>query len=99
MAVAGKTSYWFKTQWEYDSWNRIKKIVYPDSEEVTYRYNQAGQLDSVTSAIPGVQAHNVVNGIEYNDYGERKSITYGNGTTTNYTYEIGRASCRERVKV
>ncbi|HLS12506.1 MAG TPA: toxin TcdB middle/N-terminal domain-containing protein, partial [Flavobacteriaceae bacterium] len=87
MAVAGKTSYWFKTQWEYDSWNRIKKIVYPDSEEVTYRYNQAGQLDSVTSAIPGVQAHNVVNGIEYNDYGERKSITYGNGTTTNYTYD------------
>ena len=28
-----------------------------------------------------------MNGIEYNDYGERKSITYGNGTTTNYTYD------------
>src|SRR5699024_5894253 len=90
MAVAGKTSYWFKTQWNYDSWGRVRSITYPDDEQVSYSYDQAGQLKSVSSFIPGVSAHAVVSDIHYNDYGEREQITYGNGTKTSYSYDTRR---------
>lgn len=83
----GKTSYWFKTHWNYDALGRVRSINYPDEEQVTYNYDQAGQLKSVTSFLPGVSAHDVVSDISYNDYGERTQITYGNSTTTNYTYD------------
>src|SRR5690554_493667 len=86
----GKTSYWFKTQWNYDSWGRVRSITYPDEEQVSYSYDQAGQLKSVSSFIPGVSAHAVVSDIRYNDYGEREQITYGNGTKTDYSYDTRR---------
>src|SRR5690554_516080 len=86
----GKTSYWFKTQWNYDSWGRVRSITYPDEEQVSYNYDGAGQLKSVSSYIPGVSAHAVVSDIRYNDYGEREQITYGNGTKTDYSYDTRR---------
>src|SRR5690554_2671645 len=86
----GKTSYWFKTQWRYDSWGRIRTITYPDDEQVSYHYDQAGQLKSINSSIPGVAAHDVVTDIRYNDYDEREQITYGNGTKTDYSYDTRR---------
>jgi hypothetical protein len=30
--VPGGVPYTFQTEWEYDSWNRIKNIQYPDGE-------------------------------------------------------------------
>ncbi len=36
--------YNFKMLFEYDTWNRVQRIVYPDSEVVTYNYNLGGQL-------------------------------------------------------
>lgn len=30
----------FTTRWQYDSWGRIRKIVYPDGEEVTCHYDR-----------------------------------------------------------
>ena len=35
------------TQYEYDSWNRIQKMVYPDGEVLHYHYNRAGNLQSL----------------------------------------------------
>jgi len=91
IAVAGKMSYWFVTEWEYDSWNRIRKITYPDTEEVTYNYDGAGQLESITNDIPGsFDPEDVVSEIIYNEYGERASITYGNNTITTYDYDTRR---------
>ncbi|MBW2962954.1 SpvB/TcaC N-terminal domain-containing protein [Mesonia aestuariivivens] len=84
IAVAGKMSYWFKTQWEYDSWNRIRSITYPDQEIVNYHYDGAGQLRSITNTLPNVNPNNVITDITYTPYGERESITYGNGTKTLY---------------
>ncbi len=85
IAVAGKKSYWFTTEWEYDSWNRIRKITYPDKEEVHYNYDNAGQLQSITNG--NFSANDIVSKISYNKYGEREEITYGNATTTNYFYD------------
>lgn len=39
--------YSFKIQFEYDSWNRIQNITYPDKEVVRYYYNAGGMLRRV----------------------------------------------------
>lgn len=92
VAVAGYQSYWFYTGWEYDSWNRVRKIVYPDQEEVTYNYDKAGTLNKINSQMNGITSNDnanqqVIKDINYNEYGERSSITYGNDTRTIYRYD------------
>ncbi|AXG74261.1 hypothetical protein DVK85_08440 [Flavobacterium arcticum] len=90
VAVAGHHSYWFLTEWQYDSWNRVKQIIYPDREIVNYKYNLGGMIDHIGSemlGIPSADVQPVVENITYNDYGERTSITYGNGTSTIYDYD------------
>jgi len=32
MLPGGNETYTFKMEWEYDSWNRIKQMTYPDGE-------------------------------------------------------------------
>src|SRR5690554_1842629 len=94
VAVAGKTFYWFETEWEYDSWGRIKKITYPDKEEVTYYYDLAGQLQSVGTNLSSMLSMDIpkkiVENITYTELGERKSIAYGNGTINTYSYDTRR---------
>ncbi|MAN26468.1 SpvB/TcaC N-terminal domain-containing protein [Mesonia sp.] len=89
--VAGRHSYYFYTAWEYDSWNRVQKITYPDGEEVSYHYNLGGELQSITSEIDGLSnpstQPDIVQDIIYNGYGERLRIAYGNGTATNFHYD------------
>ena len=40
----------------YDSWNRVRTMTYPDGEVVTYHYNAAGQVESMTSNKQGCQS-------------------------------------------
>ena len=40
----------------YDSWNRVQTMTYPDGEVVTYHYNAAGQVESLTSNKQGHQS-------------------------------------------
>ncbi len=90
VAVADYQSYWFLTQWEYDSWNRVQKIIYPDKEVVDYQYNKAGMLYSISGQLPSHSPTSIVERIDYNAYGERRSIKYGNGTYTTYNYDSRR---------
>lgn len=91
VAVAGRHTFWYFTEWNYDSHNRISRIIYPDLEQVDYNYNLGGTLASVkrvSNPVGGGTAdRNIVNSIQYNNLGERTQITYGNGTTTDYTYD------------
>ncbi|GAA0749728.1 SpvB/TcaC N-terminal domain-containing protein [Gaetbulibacter jejuensis] len=88
VAVAGRHTYWYNTQWTYDSHNRVKSIIYPDGERVDYNYNLGGALDHINRFIDGgVASDQIVSNIQYNALGERTQITYGNGTSTSYTYD------------
>ena len=40
-------TYTFKMNFEYDSWNRIQSMTYPDGEVVHYQYNHGGDLFSI----------------------------------------------------
>ena len=46
-------TYTFKMQYEYDSWNRIQTMTYPDGEVVHYDYNWGGMLKKVYGTVKG----------------------------------------------
>ena len=84
--VPGGVDYTFKMQWNYDSWNRINTIRYPDGEEVEYTYNTAGMLHSLKGNKHG-QEFNYIDSIRYDEFGSRVRIRYGNNTSTRYSYD------------
>ncbi|MGB6092438.1 MAG: RHS repeat-associated core domain-containing protein [Moheibacter sp.] len=90
VAVPGDKAYWFKTEWEYDTWNRVKKIIYPDEEEVTYFYNRGGELHGITSKKQSQQNADIISQLGYDKFGQRTYLRYGNGTETEYSYETDR---------
>nr|WP_315034804.1 SpvB/TcaC N-terminal domain-containing protein [uncultured Chryseobacterium sp.] len=89
VAVPGAGVYWFGTEWEYDTWNRVKTITYPDGEKLMYSYNLAGNLTSMASEKDGF-ATNIIKDLGYDKFDQRVFLKYGNGTTTSYEYETNR---------
>ena len=79
-------TYTFKMQYEYDSWNRIQTMTYPDGEVVTYGYNQGGMLKSVVGNKNGVFS-DYIKEIHYNKYELKDTVSYGNGTGVRYMYD------------
>lgn len=79
--------YTFKMQYEYDSWNRIQIITYPDGEKVSYDYNLGGMLERVTGEKYG-DTYKYIGEIRYNPYEQKESVHYGNGTVANYSYDV-----------
>ena len=75
----------YVTQWEYDSWNRLKNMTYPDGEVVNYSYNQGGLLNKVTGTKSGTTTV-YVDDIRYDKFEQRTLLKYDNGTQTDYTY-------------
>ncbi|EGN56896.1 YD repeat protein [Hallella multisaccharivorax DSM 17128] len=70
----------------YDSWNRVRTMTYPDGEVVTYHYNAAGQVESLTSSKQGKES-SIVAQIGYDKDGHTVYQKLGNGTETTYTYD------------
>lgn len=69
-------------------------MTYPDGEVVTYHYNAAGQVESMTSNKQGHQSV-IVDRIGYDKEGHTVYTKLGNGTETTYTYD----KQRERLQV
>ncbi|TDB67509.1 SpvB/TcaC N-terminal domain-containing protein [Arundinibacter roseus] len=75
-----------ETRMTYDALNRIRTQTHPDGSTVTHGYNAAGLLDRVDVTRNGTTEEYVKN-IDYNEKGQRRSITYGNDIRTTYTYD------------
>ncbi len=87
IAVPGCSGvYTFQTYYTYDSWGRILDMTYPDGEVVTYDYTYGGDLVSMYGD-KGLEHHDYVTDITYNDYGQRSRIDYDNGAYATYTYD------------
>ena len=69
-------------------------MTYPDGEVVTYHYNAAGQVESMTSNKQGRQSV-IVDRIGYDKEGHTVYTKLGNGTETTYSYD----KQRERLQV
>jgi RHS repeat-associated protein len=75
----------FNTSYEYDNWNRIRTIVYPDSEIVRYQYDLGGNLKYIANE----DGYEYVKSIKYDHYEQRTKIVFGNDTSSGFTYEPG----------
>ncbi|MBI3108218.1 MAG: RHS repeat protein [Candidatus Rokubacteria bacterium] len=62
----------------YDALGRVVTQTFPDSETVTYAYNEAGWL----SAVPGY-----VTSLTYNARGQRTQMQAANGVIATWTYD------------
>lgn len=81
--------YTFNTEWQYDTWNRLKTMTYADGEELTYEYNKGGLLHSMYGKKKG-HRYDYLTQIGYDEFEDRAYIAYGNGTETTYEYESER---------
>ncbi len=93
----------YVTEYEYDSWNRIQTMTYPDGERLAFGYNIAGNLTSLkgykipngtgntgTTSSFGGQGAGIYSYIAQQGYDEFEQKVYrrlGNGTETTYSYE------------
>lgn len=75
----------FTTGFEYDSWNRIQKIIYPDGENVEYAYDLGGNLVKM-SGIFMDDTYDYISQIDYDLYEQRTYLKYGNNTESFYQY-------------
>ncbi len=80
-------TYTFAMEYEYDSWNRIQRMIYPDGEVVSYGYNRGGMLQRVTGQKNGL-AYSYIDSLCYNKFELKERVLYGNGTKTCYHYDI-----------
>ncbi|WP_371810414.1 toxin TcdB middle/N-terminal domain-containing protein [Flavobacterium sp. 28A] len=74
------------SQFEYDTWNRIQKMTYPDGEVVDYTYNRAGNLQSMQGKKES-HTYDYIKQLAYDEFEQRKYLKYGNDTETNYNYD------------
>ena len=71
----------YTTLRSYDALGRLVSVVSPDGESVAYTYNRQGGIDGI------VGNRTYVNNVTYSATGQMLSLTYGNGTVTNYQYD------------
>jgi YD repeat-containing protein len=50
-----QTRFTWTTQWQYDGLGRLKSMVYPDSERLTYGYDLGGLVNSIAGDEDGVK--------------------------------------------
>ncbi|WP_344850684.1 SpvB/TcaC N-terminal domain-containing protein, partial [Kribbella ginsengisoli] len=76
----------FTTRYQFDSWNRVLKMTYPDGEVLTYGYDSAGNVNAATGA-KATDTYTYLSRLDYDKFGQRKYVVTGNGTRTAYTYD------------
>jgi YD repeat-containing protein len=73
----------YKTALDYDSLDRVTRIIYPDNDEVTYRYNARSLLDGIRGGPTG----SILSGLGYLPSSQQERINYGNGVGSTYAYD------------
>lgn len=76
----------YTSEFEYDSWNRIQKMTYPDGEVVDYEYNSNGELKAITGEKDGITYPYLVE-TGYNANGQTAYRKLGNGSEHRYFYD------------
>ena len=76
----------YTSEFEYDSWNRIQKMIYPDGEVVDYEYYSNGELKAITGEKDGITYPYLVE-TGYNANGQTAYRKLGNGSEHRYFYD------------
>jgi len=73
----------FRTSRDYDSLDRVIRLVYPDNDEVAFQFNDRSLLQQIVGG-PNTK---VISGISYLPSGQPRQIDYGNGVRTLHDYD------------
>ena len=79
-------AYVFRTMYKYDSFGRMRNIVYPDGEVVHYGYTTGGLLKNVAGTKHDNDIIYLWNRL-YDAQGRKIFQEYGNGVATYYSYD------------
>ncbi len=77
----------FTTSYDYDRLKNTTLITYPDSSQVQYTYNNAGQLNSVAQKESGGSFASLVSNLDYSPTGKVALKQFANGVSSTYTYD------------
>lgn len=77
----------YQQSYVYDLQNNQVRVVYPDSSDVLYTYNTAGQLDKVEQRERNGQYRMIIGDITYGPTGQITEQLHGNGIRTTKTYD------------
>ena len=76
-----------RTEWEYDSWGRVKTILYPDKEKVNYSYDFGGNVCHIEGYKTSFPSTTYIKDLQYDLYEQRVYQLDGNGVETHYSYD------------
>ena len=79
--------YTFRTRSGYDSFGRIRNIIYPDGDNVSYTYYPSGELYEVTRSPLSGPPSLIVTKMLYDEQGRNIYRDYGNSVKSAYKYE------------
>ena len=75
----------YTTKFRRDTFGRILTMTYPDGEVVTNTYDSGGLVRTV-KGVKGSTTYPYVDGLDYDKFGFRRVMAYGNGVRTEDTY-------------
>ncbi|OQW92331.1 MAG: hypothetical protein BWK78_01985, partial [Thiotrichaceae bacterium IS1] len=75
----------YTTLFEFDTFNRLQKLTYPDGELLTNHYDSGGLLKQITGAKDN-RDYEYVNRLEYDKFDQRAFVKFGNGVVSKYDY-------------
>ena len=76
----------YNTKAEYDSWNRLQSMTYPDGEVVNYQYYPSGQLQSIIGEKDGTRYPYLIE-TGYHVSGQTSYRKLGNQSEHRYFYD------------
>lgn len=81
----GNQEFTFVTSHEFDSWNRVLNMTYPDGEKLSYTYNSGGEVTAANGRKGSIN-YTYLSRLDYDKFGQRVYQVTGNGVRTSYTY-------------
>jgi YD repeat-containing protein len=76
----------YTTLYQYDTWNRLMRMTYPDGEVLTYAYDSGGLVNFAQGQKSNF-TYSYVNRLEYDKFDKRAFIEAGNNVRTRYRYD------------
>src|SRR5262249_53428852 len=79
----------YVTQYQFDTWNRLQRMTYPDQpngEVVRYSYDSGGLVTRVVGNDDALETAYAAR-VDYDKFGQRLLLDIGNGTRTTYAYD------------
>jgi YD repeat-containing protein len=73
----------YRTAFDYDSLDRLTRLVYPDNDEVSYSYNARGLVENISGGPSGY----ILADVGYLPTAQEERLDYGNGVRTTYEYD------------